>query len=481
MGQEIDSFRFTQNDFDQFRDRLRSETELLGDWFDQQRFSARAMVAGYEMEAWLIDAQAQPRSCNEAFLEKAHSDLLTTELAQFNIELNACPQHLEGQVFKRFQQGFEQNWQHCQSVAGELDARLLAIGILPTLHAEHLSMRNISNLKRYRALNDQVLRQREGRPFQLNINGQESLKTSHHDVMLEAVSTSLQIHLQTPFDQAVRYYNASIFLSAPMVAISTNSPFLFGRNLWAETRIPVFEQSVDVGGFSGAAHGPVHRVSFGTGYARESILECFNENLEHFPVLLPMLFDDAAARMKHVALHNGTIWRWNRPLIGFDDDGTPHIRIEHRVMSSGPSIVDNIANMAFFYGLVHYYAQHEIAPEKVIEFAQARDNFYTAARHGLSGRITWIDCERCSIRQLILNRLLEQAEIGLNALNIDRRDIEFYLGIIQQRAEKQQTGADWQRAFIRDNAANMQTMTQTYYHNQQTGEPVHRWDLTSIV
>ena len=237
---------------------------------------------------------------------------------------------------------------------------------------------------------------------------------------------------------------------------------------------------MDVGGFSGAANGPVHRVSFGTGYARDSLLECFNENLQHFPVLLPMLFDQDPDKLQHLALHNGTIWRWNRPLIGFDEDGTLHLRIEHRVMPSGPSIVDNMANIAFFYGLVHYYAMHASPPENLIEFAQARDNFYNAARYGLGAKISWPGCDRCNVQQLILNALLEQAETGLDALHIDRRDIDYYLGIIQQRAEHQQTGSEWQRRFVQQHQADMQQLTQTYYHNQQTGEPVHCWDFVSF-
>ena len=479
MGQEINTRHFTEQDFESFRQRLARETRLLADWFEQGSLSHHEPMAGYEMEAWLIDDQAQPSPSNKAFLEKADSPLLTTELAQFNVEINAHPRPLRDNLLSAFEQAFNQHWHYCQQVAAELDCRLMSIGILPTLQARHLTMKNISHLQRYRALNEQVLKQRQGRPFELNINGHEALKTTHKDVMLEAAATSLQIHLQVPAEQAVRFYNASIVVSAPLVAISANSPYLFGKDLWAESRIPVFEQSVDVGGFSGAASGPVHRVSFGTGYARESLMECFDENEQHFPVLLPMLFEADEQKLQHLSLHNGTIWRWNRPLIGFDNDGTPHLRIEHRVIPSGPSIVDNLANIAFYYGLVHYYATQETAPESQLEFAQSRDNFYNAARYGLEGKITWPGCERCNLQQLMLNRLLDQAETGLNALQIDRRDIDYYLGIIQHRAEHRQTGSQWQRAFVQQHQASMQQLTQTYYHNQQTGEPVHCWDFVS--
>jgi hypothetical protein len=243
---------------------------------------------------------------------------------------------------------------------------------LPTLQDSDLTLNNISLLDRYRALNEQVLRQRNGVEITLNINGDDHLQVSHKDVMLEAAATSLQIHIQVPQDIAARYYNASILLSAPMVAISANSPCLFGKRLWQETRIPVFEQAVPTGGYGGAAFGPVHRVSFGLDYARRSLFECFQENLEHYPLLLPVHYQDDIGKLKHLRLHNGTIWRWNRPLIGFDEDQTPHLRIEHRVCASAPSTVDDIANIAFYYGLVHFYATLDEPPENIMPFADAK-------------------------------------------------------------------------------------------------------------
>ena len=267
---------------------------------------------------------------------------------------------------------------------------MLGIGILPTLTDNDLSLDNISSLDRYRALNEQVLRHRQGKTIRLHINGGEHLEVEHKDVMLEAAATSLQIHLQTPQNLAVRYYNASVILSAPLVAVGANAPFMFNRDLWYETRIPVFEQSVDIGGIGGAASGPIHRVTFGSQYARESLFECFNENLEHYPVLLPVSYDSEPEKLNYLRLHNGTIWRWNRPLIGFDADGTPHLRIEHRTMSSAPSIIDNIANIALYYGLVEYYATCIDPPESSLAFTDAKDNFYRAAKTGLGHRLSLI-------------------------------------------------------------------------------------------
>jgi len=309
MGQEIKTSRFCKADFADFKIALERETELLGSWFEGDGFSKLPLMAGYELEAWLINHDCLPSPSNEQFLANAQSPLLTQELAQFNIEINASPLKLANKMLSEFEQAFTEHWDFCQNIARSIDCQLLSIGILPTLQPQHLTLKNISDQERYRALNEQVLKQRGGEAFKLNINGHESIKTTHQDVMLEAASTSLQIHLQVTQQQAVRYYNASILLSAPLVAISANSPYVFGKDLWSETRIPVFEQSVDVGGFAGAAHGPVHRVSFGTAYARDSLMECFEENLQHFPVLLPMNFESNPDQQQHLGLHNGTIWR----------------------------------------------------------------------------------------------------------------------------------------------------------------------------
>ena len=332
-------------------------------------------------------------------------------------------------------------------------------------------------MDRYRALNEQVLRQRKGHEIELNINGMEHLHVTHKDVMLEAAATSLQIHIQVPQDVATRYYNASILLSAPMVAVSANSPCLFGKRLWQETRIPVFEQAVAAGGYGGAASGPVHRVSFGTGYARDSMYECFQENIEHFPVLLPVHYDSAADELKHLRLHNGTIWRWNRPLIGFDADKTPHLRIEHRVCASGPSTIDNVANIALFYGLVHHYATMEEAPESVTTFADAKHDFYRTAQLGLKHKTGWLGDGSETMQNIILDKLLIRAESGLHKLGIDREDVRRYLSIIEQRIENNKTGSQWQLDFLNAHQDNRSLLTINYLRNQASGQPVHEWDL----
>jgi gamma-glutamyl:cysteine ligase YbdK (ATP-grasp superfamily) len=337
----------------------------------------------------------------------------------------------------------------------------------------------MSDLKRYRALNEQVLRMREGEPLELDIHGRQHLSTTHRSVMLEAATTSFQLHLKIHPRDAVHAYNAGIILSAPMVAATANSPYLFGHDLWDETRIPLFEQSVAVGGMADASHGPLRRVTFGSGYARESIMECFVENEQHYPVMLPMQFHDGLEQMSHLRLHNGTIWRWNRPLIGFDYDGIPHLRIEHRVVPGGPTIVDAIANAALFFGLMQVLIDAGEPAEPHIPFATARDNFYAAARYGLDARITWYDGEKGTLRSLLLQQLLPQARSGLESLEIDRNDIERYLGVIEARLQSGQTGAAWQRAWVARHGNDMAAMTAAYLARQDAGRPVHAWDLGS--
>ena len=477
MGEEIQYSRFTKTDYQKFSSRLKQETALVKNWFETNRFSSASLMAGYELEAWLIDKTGNPVAINESFLKKANNDLLSPELAKFNVELNVAPGDLSRNILSTFESELDSLWQQCSQAAESLDSAFLGIGILPTLQDSDLTLENISLMDRYKALNEQVLRQRNGLEITLNINGKDNLQVSHKDVMLEAAATSLQIHTQVPQQAAARYYNASIILSAPMVAISANSPCLFGRRLWQETRIPVFEQAVPTGGYGGAAAGPVHRVSFGFDYVRDSLYECFQENFDHFPILLPVQYETALDKVRHLRLHNGTIWRWNRPLIGFDEDQTPHLRIEHRVCAAAPSSIDNIANIAFYYGLAHYYATADRPPEYAMPFADAKNNFYRAAQLGIKHKTSWFSKNTESLQKIILDRLLVEAETGLNRMGIDERDIRRYLSVIQQRVEKNRTGSEWQLNFLNAHQDDRTLLTLNYLKNQKSGQPVHEWDF----
>ena len=477
MGQEISAGRFRKQDFVRFERRLHEETALLQSWFNDERLSRLHGVAGLELEAWLVDAAGQPAPINEQYLALlGDSALYSPELSQFNVEINSTPLKLEGDALSRMHAELAENWGHCREVAQQLGAGLVMIGILPTVSPRMLTLEHMSRMARYRALNEQVLRLRQGRPLELDIVGEQHLQTLHGDVMLEAATTSYQIHLQVAQDKAVRYYNAMQILSAPMVAISANSPLLFGKRLWQETRIPLFEQAVAIGGIAGAAYGPLRRVSFGSGFARQSLMEVFHENAQHFPVLLPVDLDEDVGSLSHLRLHNGTIWRWNRPLVGFDEDGTPHLRIEHRVLPAGPTVIDTIANGAFFHGLSYALAEQDEAPEQRLEFSQVRDNFYAAARYGLSAGISWMDGRHGRIGEL-LQLLLPQARDGLVQLGCDRTESEYYISIIEQRLLSGQTGAAWQLAWLDKYGDDQAALVAAYQERQNNGLPVHEWDL----
>jgi len=476
MGQEITGHHFELRDFRRFERRLREETDLLHAWIEEEHFSTREAVAGLELEAWLITPDGRPAPANEAFLARIGLPEVVPELASFNIELNANPQPLAGDGLGRMERELSATWNRCRDVAASMGLDVVSIGILPTVTEADLCPANMSAMERYRALNEQVLRQRHGRAIHLAIDGTEPLATDHRDVMLEAGTTSLQAHLQVSPAQATRCYNASILASAPMVALAANAPFLFGHALWEETRIPLFEQAVDIGSFEASYRGAVPRVNFGTGYAGWSLAECFRENLDVFPVMLPLSFDEPAGELRHLRLHNGTIWRWNRPLIGFDDGVTPHLRVEHRVMAAGPSIADMMANLGCFYGLVASLANEETPPESVIPFAVARENFYAAARHGLDADIVWLDGQSVRLGEFILREVIPRAAKGLARLGVNEDLTSRYLETIEGRARSGHTGAQWQRRFAAATDRDWALLIKEYAARQKTGAPVHTWD-----
>ncbi len=476
MGQEIAASHFRHHDFQKFQTNIDREMLLLREWFRDARFSCRQPMAGAELEAWLVDEIGLPIAGNEGFLERVNLPTVVPELSKFNIEFNVHPQPLTGTGLERLEGEFRELWNRCDRVAADMGASVLAIGILPTVSEKELSLKNVSAMMRFRALNEQVFRVRHGRPLFLDIVGHERLSTEHRDVMLEAGATSFQVHLQIPLDQAVRYYNAATIVSALTVAAGANSPFLFGKQLWEETRIPLFEQAIDL-------DGPLPRVTLGSGFLRESLEEVFLENRSHYSVLLPFVQDVPPEFLSHVRLHNGTIWRWNRPLIGFDDDDRPHLRIEHRVLPAGPTLVDMAANMAFFYGLVHSLANEPCAPESRISFSAAWTNFYEAARLGLRCHVEWYDGRRWELRRLILDELLKVARQGLEALQVDSALINRSLAIIEDRVASGQTGSDWQRQFVERHCrerrgCDWQRLACAYRARQRGGAPVHTWDTS---
>ena len=470
MGDEIPRRHFNAEDFSVFRFRLDEETKLLAEQFRSFRFSQRGDIAGFELEAWLVDQRGEPLPRNHDFLEQLDNPLVVPELASFNVELNGSPTALAGRTFSRLRDELAATWRDCQNTAQAMDCRLVTVGILPTIRQALLNSDHMSKMVRYQALNDRVMALRDGKPLHLNIDGGTGLDMLHPDVMLEAAATSFQIHLQCKPENAVRDFNAAIVASAPMVAACANSPTLFGHSLWDETRIPLFEQAIDVG-----THYP-KRVGFGDGFAEQSMLELFLENQQRHPILLPYVNDSAPNEFSHVRFHNGTIWRWNRPLIGFDHDGQIHLRIEHRVVPAGPTIKDCVANAALFFGLVRGFGLDSEPVEERLAFDTARDNFYNAARHGLGARVGWRGGE-VGIRDLLLEELLPLARRGLLSYGIPETEVDEYLGILEARVDSTQNGAAWQKRWVTRNGMRVNDLVMDYVNLQESGDPVHTWPL----
>lgn len=476
MGQDISRSTFTRQDFRRFHVRLRQETALLAEALRGERCGAPCSIGGFEIEAWLVDRQGRPAPCNESVLERLADPLVVPELSMFNIELNTRPLPLNGAALRQMHAGLADLWQRCQQAAAEFGATMVLTGSLPSLLDRDLTVEHMSGRERYRAINEQILLRRRGQPMELSIYGQETLRLSHPDVMLEAATTSFQTHLQVANHQTAAFFNAALAISAPMVAIAANSPLLFGKVLWEETRIPLFEQGVALAGGWRSNDPSYRRVTFGSGYVRHSLLELFDENRVHYPPLLPVdLTAESMERLPHLRLHNGTIWRWNRPLVGFETDGTPNLRIEHRVMPAGPSIVDTIANAALYYGLAHELALIQPPIATLLDFAQCRANFYAAARDGLRAEVVWLNGRRRPMRHLLLEELLPLAQCGLQRLELDAGDVADYLGIIAARAASGRTGARWQQRFLERNGRDLNALTLAYMEWQQSGRPVHEW------
>jgi hypothetical protein len=473
VGKEIAGTDFTSRDFERFGAALANETRLVEAWLGEGRFADADFAVGFELEACLLDRNYFPAAENERFLERMAHPLVVPELSRFNVELNGTPQRLEGRAFSLLEAELETTWRRCLDVGHDIETTLIMVGILPTLRNRDLKLAHMSPRNRYYALNEQILKRRAGRPLRLALHGRDRIDVTHADVMLEAATTSFQVHLQAPASEIARYYNASILLSAPLVALAANSPFLFGKSLWDETRVPVFEQAVDTGD-PGVPGG--RRVTLGSGYLADPVA-LFRENVADYSVLLPTLLEDGTQRLRHLRLHNGTIWRWNRLLIGFDDAQQPSLRVEHRVMPAGPTVADMIANAAVYVGAARFLAGLQAPPEADLPFEQARENFYRASREGLAAELTWLGGARVGARELLTDEILHMAREGLILLGVDRDDAHRYLDLVRTRVRYGQNGAAWQRAYVELHGRDFFRMTAEYLAQQRTGRPVHEWPI----
>ena len=494
MGRDIETTEFTHEDRARYREKVKVDLRALRQLAETGRFETGRRLCGLEMEVYLADGAGRPTPINAQVLDLLASTDFQTELAQFNLEFDLRPRRLVADVFSQIADELTESLARAQSKAEQLGAQVMIIGILPTLNDFDATETNLSANPRYRALNDTILAAR-GEDVHIRIEGDETLDATTNSILFEAACTSMQLHLQVdPTDFAV-YWNAAQVLSAPLVAVAANSPFFLGKQLHHETRIALFEQSIDTRTEELAQQGVRPRVWFGEKWLTEGTFELFEENVRYFPALLPIVGEEDPhvvlragdiPHLEELCLHNGTIYRWNRPVYQVAR-GRPHLRIENRVLPAGPTVIDSVANTVFYYGLLNGLAsQSPIYPWEEMSFEAATENFFAAARHGLGAKLYWPKVgARVPVTELILRHLLPLARAGLAEWDIDSADVDHYLGLIEQRVLAGQNGATWQIATWRqlldsddkDRTVAAQELVNRYARLSRAGDPVHTWSV----
>ncbi len=492
MGQEIEQQEFTPEDRRLYREKVRTDVDALRRIYEEDRFERDRDLMGIEIEFHVVDSDGLPMYVNQELLDSLEDEDFQTELAQFNIEFNLAPHKLTGSVFREIEEELNTSFHFVRRRAADLDAHVLMVGVLPTVSDLDITIEAMSTNPRYHLLNEQVLAAR-GEDIVVDIDGPEPLSLRASSITLEAAATSVQLHLQVSPENFGRVWNASQAIAASQVAVGCNSPFFLGHELMQETRIAIFEQAVDTRTEELAAQGVRPRVWFGERWI-ESALELFEENATYFPALLPELDDEDPMALldegdiPHLGammLLNGTVWRWNRPVYGVAR-GKPHVRVENRVLPAGPTIVDTVANAAYWYGLVRAVADLDEPITNRMSFNAASDSFRRAAMDGIEAQLFWPGVGEVPASELILRTLLPLADEGLAAWNVDRRDRDHLLGIIEQRCLTRRTGASWQVAMRRKLLAKglapedaTLAMVREYRDGMVSGEPDHTWPLPS--
>jgi CBS domain-containing protein len=443
---------------------------------------------GSEQEFCLVESNWRPSKKSGPILEKLDDDHFTTEIAVFNLEINLDPVVLEGDAFSEVEEQLTRLLKKARAKANDHNNKIILTGILPTISKKELEFNYMTPLPRYWMLND-MLKELRGSNFRLHLRGVDELFIKHDSVMFEGCNTSFQLHLQIAPDDFISSYNWAQAISGPILGVCTNSPLLLGRELWSETRIGLFQQSIDTRNSSFALENRQSRVSFSQEWAKGSVADLFKNDISKHKVLISKDIEKNSVeeinkgnmpRLEALCLFNGTIYRWNRPCFGMCK-GKPHLRIENRYLPSGPTIIDEMANFAFWVGLMMGRPKKYDDMPSVMHFRDAKSNFVKAARNGKESVMEWMGT-KMSVRDLVLNELLPIAREGLIKLKINEKDINRLLGVIEERA-KSQTGSQWKVKSYRNLLKSLKqddaliALTKTIYNNQQTGKPVHEWPV----
>lgn len=492
MGKEVAAQSYTREQRQRYREKVHQDLDVFERMLAERAFDEAIPLTGLEIELNLVDEEGEPAFVNADVLEAIADPDYQTELAQFNIELNVAPRALPGNAALDLERSLRESLNRAEARANEAGGRIVPIGILPTLRAEHFRGEWISGNTRYAALNDSIFFAR-GEDVVIDIEGPtgERLHTYADTIAPESACTSVQLHLQVGPGQFADHWNAAQAVSAAQVAIGANSPFFFGRRLHAETRIPLFSQATDTRPIELKNQGVRPRVFFGERWIT-SIFDLFEENVRYFPALLAEATEEDPAAvlaagetplLAELNLHNGTVYRWNRPIYE-PGGGHPHVRVENRVLPAGPTIVDVLANAAFYYGVVRTLAKEDRPVWTRMSFPAALANFESASRDGMEARLYWPGLGELGADELALRHLLPMARQGLADWDVSDDVISRYLGVIEGRCTTGVNGAVWQTECVRrleegglDRRAALAGMVSRYSEHMHTNAPVHTWPL----
>jgi gamma-glutamyl:cysteine ligase YbdK (ATP-grasp superfamily) len=493
MGIEIDRTRFEAEDYLAFQQRLEENLAALFGLGNDPAFGRGPGSLGAELEMYIVDKDGHPLHVNQEILDRAQDPQLTLELNRYNLEFNLSPYRVDAGPFSSTEREVLEKLATLRRVAADFGGRVVPIGILPTLRQSDFGTHCITDRRRYHALVAQLL-QRRGGQFNIDINGDDPLKMAMADITLEGANTSFQVHYRVAPDEYADTYNAIQLMTPLALAMAANSPTLFGHRLWHETRVPLFKQSIDTRQVDRYSWNEPPRVSFGQGWARRGAGELFREVVRIYPPLLPICADRSPAEeiadgltpsLAELRLHQSTVWLWNRPI--YDDAEGGMLRVEMRALPAGPTAVDMVANAAFLIGLAEGIRPriNDLLP--AIPFNIAEYNFYRAAQYGLDARLVWPRLDQSGFSEQsacsVIESSLALARGGLDSAGVDSAESSRYLGIIEQRLARRQTGATWQLARLAQLNRSMamtpalHTLLEEFIGHSDANVPVAEWPL----
>jgi len=493
MGEQNIKEHASESSRQEFMKSLLEEVRALEAMLDKGMVESGVSRIGAEQEMFLIDDARKPALTGLEVLKKLDDERFTHELGLFNIEANLSVQELKADCLRRMENEAQEVYAKARKAAHQCNSEIALVGILPTLTMENLGLDSMVPIPRYHALNEAIMALR-GNDLQFTINGTDQLVVKHDNLMFEACNTSFQVHFQVSPQDFSRLYNIAQTVTGPLLAAAVNSPLLLGKRLWHETRISVFEYSVDARSTTHQTRGLKPRVHFGNNWVNKSVTEIFKEDIARFRVILTteteddplaMVAQGIAPKLKALCLHNGTVYRWNRACYGVHNN-VPHLRIENRVIPSGPTVIDEIANTAFFVGMMAGMADQYDDVRELITFDDIKANFLAAARGGIRAQMNWFGDTHMPVRKLILDELLPLAEHGLQKYKVDQKDIDKYLGVLHDRVSTRRNGARWALESLNEMQGRgtedqrLRCLVGSMVDQQVTGLPISEWVLADF-